>query len=97
MNLLTDEECETVRVLSLKPELTIADAVHGQSYYGVDKESNEEDIKLLESILIKWCPSLHSFCNFTQVAGRIRVLTFYEGGQTGFVGVHYLPLPNNEE
>jgi len=95
MNLLTDKECEIVAQLSKKPELIIDSAGHGFRYYGVDRKSNKEDIELLEEILIKWCPDLISFSNFTaNTPPRIRIQIKYS---EVFTGVHYLPLPTNKE
>lgn len=94
MNLLTDEECEIVARLSTMPSLNLVGAGHTYRYFGVDREPNIEDIKVLESILVKWCPDLVSFSNFTGTEpNKIRVQVRYS---PNFTGVHYLALPSNE-
>ena len=94
VNLLTDEECEIVAELSKLPSLNLVGACHSYRYYGVDREGNEENIKILKDILVKWCPDLVSFSNFTGTEpNKIRIQCRYS---PDFVGVHYLPLPNND-
>ena len=96
MNTLTDEECEVVRKMSELPELNMVGCGHGQNYYGIDRENYEEQIEKLNKILIKWCPDLIEFSNFTGgMPNRIRAQVVY-GYAPYFVGVHYMPLPSNE-
>lgn len=93
MNLLTDEECKIVAELSKNPSLNLKGATHTYRYFGVDREPNIKNIELLESILIKWCPSLVKFSNFTaDEPNRIRIQAKYSDY---FTGVHYLDLPSN--
>ena len=95
VNLLTDEECSIIKELSKKPSLNLKGANHTFRYFGVDRESNIEDIRVIEKILIKWCPDLISFSNFTsQTPNRIRIQASYS---PMFIGVHYLYLPSNDE
>jgi len=97
-NLLTDEECEIILEMSKKPQLNL-EGVAGRDYgyKGIAREPNIEDIKTIEEILIKWCPDLVSFSNFTgQSPNRIRIQIWYSDDHS-FRGAHYLKMPSNKE
>jgi len=97
-NLLTDEECEIILEMSKKPQLNL-EGIPGvdYGYRGIAREPNIEDIKTIEEILIKWCPGLVSFSNFTgRSPNRIRIQIWYDYDHS-FSGAHYLSLPSNKE
>lgn len=88
MSLLTDEECKIIHQMSMKPALVIEDANCTHRYYGVDRKSNIEDIKIIERILVKYVPELIDFYNFTgQEPKTIKVRCRR--------GIFYLPMPNS--
>lgn len=95
-NPLTDEECAEILEFSKNPNLNLKDCNHGYKYYGLGKNSvYKSEISRIEEILIKWCPNLMSFSNFTgEDPNRIRIQCRYSD-TSSFVGVHYLSLPSN--
>lgn len=86
----TEEEKQILRSLAGKPELNINGCSHSYRYYGVDRESNKEDIAILEPLIKRAIPNLASFSNFTdQTPNRVRMQTYWN---PTFQGVHYIPL-----
>lgn len=100
VNLLTDAECEKIAELSKRPELNIKGCGHNHRYFGLTREEREllqDDVAYLEETLRKWCPDLISFSNFTGTEpNRIRIQILYSDFPY-FQGVHYLPMPSNNE
>ena len=88
---LTQEELDTLVELSKKPSLNLDGAGYSFRYYGVDRKENKDDIKIIESILVKLDPTMVSFSNFTsQEPNKIR---FQSRWSDIFTGVNYINIP----
>ena len=89
---LNQEDTATLTTLSEKESLIKDDCDHGNCYYGVEKEPNKEDIKVIERILNESIDGFISFCNFTSKK-KIRFLYNYDYNCEGyFSGVGYVFL-----